>query len=107
MKHVSAAKPNPSENPGNQIAEVFLKAAEKVILNKEHEFRLALTCFLAEGHLLLEDIPGVGKTTFVKTLSRLLGIPFGRIQFTNDLLPSDIVGTAIYDAADKRFRFHK
>jgi MoxR-like ATPase len=91
---------------GQTLLELFLKAAGQVIFSKEHEFKLSLTCFLAQGHLLIEDIPGVGKTTFVKTLSRLLGLPFGRIQFTNDLLPSDIVGTAIYDAGEKQFRFH-
>jgi MoxR-like ATPase len=93
-------------SPGQELLEYFLKASGQIIFNKEHEFKLALTCFLAQGHLLIEDIPGVGKTTFVKTLSRLLGLPFGRIQFTNDLLPSDIIGTSIYDATEKKFRFH-
>jgi MoxR-like ATPase len=91
---------------GQTLVDSFLKASGSVIFNKEHEFKLSLTCFLAQGHFLIEDIPGVGKTTFVKTLSRLLGLPFGRIQFTNDLLPSDIVGTSIYDQAEKKFRFH-
>jgi MoxR-like ATPase len=91
---------------GQNLVDSFLKASGQVIFNKENEFKLSLACFLAQGHLLIEDIPGVGKTTFVKTLSRLLGLPFGRIQFTNDLLPSDIVGTSIYDAGEKKFRFH-
>src|ERR1700689_2486647 len=79
---------------GRAFSERFLKEAGQVILNKQNELRLALICFLAEGHLLIEDIPGVGKTTFVKTLNQLLGLKFGRIQFTNDLLPSDILGTS-------------
>jgi len=92
---------------GRQICDRFLAEASRVILNKKNELRLALICFLAEGHLLIEDIPGVGKTTFVKTVGQLLGLHFGRIQFTSDLLPSDILGTSIYDPEAKKFRFHK
>src|SRR5580698_1571306 len=90
---------------GRELLDAFLKASGKIIFNKEHEFKLSLTCFLAHGHLLIEDIPGVGKTTFVKTVGKLLGLQFGRIQFTNDLLPSDIVGTSIYDTQDRKFKF--
>ncbi len=78
-----------------------------VVLDKEHETRLALTCLFAEGHLLIEDAPGVGKTTLVQALSKLLGLEFARIQFTSDLLPADIVGNNIYDRDSKSFRFHK
>ena len=105
MSLVSEATPWNGE--GRQICEKFLGEAGKVILNKEREMRLALICFLAEGHLLIEDIPGVGKTTFVKTVGRILGLRFGRIQFTNDLLPSDILGTTIFDSESKKFHFHK
>jgi len=92
---------------GKDLLESFLKAAGQIIFNKDEEFKLSLTCFLAQGHLLIEDIPGVGKTTFVKTIGKLLGLQFGRIQFTNDLLPSDIVGTSIYDTQERKFKFHK
>ena len=92
---------------GKILLESFVKAAGQIIFNKELEFKLSLTCFLAHGHLLIEDIPGVGKTTFVKTLARLLGLQFGRIQFTNDLLPSDIIGTSIYDNQERQFKFHR
>ena len=92
---------------GIELSNAFIKSASEVIFNKEQEFKLSLTCFLAQGHLLIEDIPGVGKTTFVKTLARLLNLQFGRIQFTNDLLPSDIIGTSIYDTNENVFRFHK
>src|ERR1700683_3711697 len=92
---------------GKDLLESFLKAAGQIIFNKEDEFKLSLTCFLSQGHLIIEDIPGVGKTTFVKTVCSLLGLQFGRIQFTNDLLPSDIVGTSIYDTQERKFKFHK
>lgn len=79
----------------------------KVILGKEHQIRLALTCLLARGHLLIEDVPGVGKTTLAQVLSRVLGLSFQRIQFTSDLLPADIIGVSIYDQEAKQFKFHK
>ncbi len=106
---MAAARSSGQDNTevGKKLVEAFLKASGLIIFNKEQEFKLSLTCFLAQGHLLIEDIPGVGKTTFVKTVSRLLGLQFGRIQFTNDLLPSDILGTSIYDTQERKFKFHK
>jgi len=92
---------------GKEFCDKFLKTTGLVIFNKEKEFRLSLICFLAQGHLLIEDIPGVGKTTFVKTLGKVLGLHFGRIQFTNDLLPADIIGSSIYDMTARNFHFHK
>ena len=68
--------------------------------------RLALACILARGHLLIEDIPGVGKTTLAHVLARLLGLQFQRIQFTSDMLPADIIGVSIFDQRDASFRFH-
>jgi len=82
-----------------------LAQINRVILGKEHEVRLALSCLLARGHLLIEDLPGVGKTMLAHTLARVLGLEFRRIQFTSDLLPADIIGVSIYDADDKTFRF--
>jgi MoxR-like ATPase len=78
-----------------------------VVLGKENIIRLALAGFLARGHLLIEDQPGMGKTTLAHALARALGLEFQRIQFTSDLLPSDIIGVSIYDAAEGRFRFHR
>jgi MoxR-like ATPase len=82
-----------------------LAAAGRVILGKRREIRLALTCLLAGGHLLIEDYPGVGKTTLAHTLARLLGLQFSRIQFTSDLLPADITGVSIFDRDQAAFRF--
>lgn len=84
----------------------FRTTASKVILDKDHEIQLALCCILAKGHLLIEDIPGMGKTTLVLTLARLFNLQTSRIQFTNDLLPADILGSSIYDSDQKQFRFH-
>ena len=68
--------------------------------------RLVLCALLADGHVLIEDLPGVGKTTLVKTLARLLGLDVTRIQFTNDLLPADILGVSVYDNESRSFHFH-
>ena len=80
--------------------------AGKVILGKEHQIRLALACLLARGHLLIEDLPGVGKTTLAHVLARLLGLNFHRIQFTSDMLPADIIGVSVYDRDSATFKFH-
>ncbi|MEW5757251.1 MAG: MoxR family ATPase [Pseudomonadota bacterium] len=77
-----------------------------VILGKEPQIRLALACLLARGHLLIEDIPGVGKTTLAHVLAASLGLKYNRIQFTSDLLPADILGSAVYEKAAGEFRFH-
>ncbi|ANQ84259.1 AAA family ATPase [Azoarcus olearius] len=84
----------------------LLEAAGQIILGKEHELRLALACLVARGHLLIEDLPGVGKTTLAHVLARLIGLQFQRIQFTSDLLPADIVGVSIFDRESHGFRFH-
>lgn len=76
-------------------------------LGKRRELRLAIACLLAGGHLLIEDLPGVGKTTLAHLLARLLGLNFQRIQFTSDLLPADIVGVSIFDRDSGAFRFHQ
>lgn len=93
--------PRPSKHPLNAV----LAAANRVILGKDKEIRLALTCLLAGGHLLIEDLPGMGKTTLAHTLARLLGLQFSRIQFTSDLLPADITGISIYQRERDDFRF--
>ena len=78
----------------------------RVILGKEEAIRLSLTCLLARGHLLIEDLPGVGKTTLSHTLASVLGLDYQRIQFTSDLLPADILGISIYDRDSSTFSFH-
>ncbi|MGH8370614.1 MAG: AAA family ATPase, partial [Gammaproteobacteria bacterium] len=80
--------------------------ANQIILGKEPQIRLSLVCLLTGGHLLIEDIPGVGKTTLAQTLARLLGLSYQRIQFTSDLLPADIIGASIYEQQTAAFRFH-
>jgi MoxR-like ATPase len=85
--------------------------AEQVIVGKPQQIRFALTCLLARGHLLIEDLPGVGKTTLAHVLAKTLGLQFQRIQFTSDLLPADILGVSVYQRADAnsasgRFEFH-
>ncbi len=93
--------------PGDDaILRQILEDAGRLIVGKQQVIRLALTCVLAGGHLLIEDIPGVGKTTLAHVLSRLLGLDFQRIQFTADMLPADIIGVSIYDREDGRFHFH-
>jgi len=77
-----------------------------IILGKHQQIQLALTCLLANGHLLIEDLPGVGKTTLALTLAKTFGLDFKRIQFTSDLLPADVLGVSIYDTKNNQFDFH-
>ena len=84
----------------------IIEAAGKIILGKEAQIRMALACLLARGHLLIEDIPGVGKTTLAHVLARSLGLHFQRIQFTSDMLPADILGVSIYERDTGAFKFH-
>jgi len=79
----------------------------KVILGKDTQIRLSLACLLARGHLLIEDIPGVGKTTLAQSLAHSLGLSYQRVQFTSDLLPADVIGVSIFDRNDSSFHFHK
>jgi MoxR-like ATPase len=79
----------------------------RVILGKEHQLRLCIACLLARGHLLIEDIPGVGKTTLAHALAESLGLSYQRIQFTSDLLPADIIGVSVFDRDTSTFQFHK
>jgi len=90
-------------NPALQHA---LDQINHIILGKDKQVRLCLACLLARGHLLIEDVPGVGKTTLAHALARTLGLDFHRIQFTSDLLPADVLGAAIYDKNSGSFNFH-
>ena len=85
----------------------LLKSINGIILGKEQTVKLALSCLLAKGHLLIEDVPGVGKTTLAHTLANALGLQFQRIQFTSDMLPADILGVSIFERDNNQFSFHK
>jgi MoxR-like ATPase len=85
--------------------DAIITSISSVLIGKEQEVRIALTCLLARGHLLIEDLPGLGKTTLVNAMARVLGLDFNRIQFTSDLLPADIVGVSVYEKTDGAFRF--
>jgi MoxR-like ATPase len=78
-----------------------------VIFGKKQQIKLALTCLFSEGHLLIEDLPGMGKTTLSHALAAVLGLSYQRIQFTSDLLPADILGTNVFNANEHTFTFHK
>ncbi|HDP94302.1 MAG TPA: AAA family ATPase, partial [Candidatus Aminicenantes bacterium] len=89
----------------NAIAEL-MKRIGTVILGKDAEIRLVVTCLLARGHLLIEDLPGMGKTTLAHAIARSLGMRFSRIQFTSDMLPADIIGVSVFDREKNQFHFH-
>jgi MoxR-like ATPase len=84
-----------------------LTQLNRVILGKDSQIRLCLACLLARGHLLIEDIPGVGKTTLAHALAKTLGLSFQRVQFTSDLLPADVLGVSIFDRDTGKFRFQR
>ena len=83
-----------------------LEQVNTLVLGKPQEVRLAFVALLSDGHLLIEDLPGLGKTTLAHALAATLGLGFQRVQFTSDLLPSDIVGVSVFDAQVRRFEFH-
>ena len=85
---------------------VVLQQLAQIVVGKDEPLRLALACLLARGHLLIEDIPGVGKSTLAQALATTLGLRYARIQFTSDLLPADVLGVSIYDERAQAFRFH-
>ncbi|SCX93499.1 AAA family ATPase [Desulfoluna spongiiphila] len=85
----------------------IITAMSQVVFGKTHEVKLAITCLFAGGHLLIEDRPGIGKTTLAKALSRCLGLGFTRMQYTSDMLPGDLLGVSIFDQTSGSFVFHK
>ena len=92
---------------GKALADRVIGNVERVIVGKRREVELSLIALICRGHALIEDIPGVGKTTLAKTLARSLGCTFKRIQFTPDLLPADITGVSIYNQANGTFEFRE
>ena len=86
--------------------EAVTAALEGVVLGKTREVRLALCCLLCRGHLLIEDLPGLGKTTLAQSLARVTGLDMQRLQFTSDLLPADVLGVSVFDPREARFTFH-
>lgn len=104
-------------NPGSASAETAPKNLQalietavqevgQILLGKEAQIRLALCCLFARGHLLIEDLPGMGKTTLSHALATVLGLSWRRVQFTSDLLPADILGVSVFDKNDASFTFH-
>ena len=102
---MSANAPRPASDPLPRLRQA-LAQVNAVVLGKPHAVRLAFACLLAGGHLLLEDIPGVGKTTLAHALAQTWGLAFQRVQFTHDLTPGDIIGVGIYEREQGGFRFH-
>ncbi|MFK7732510.1 MAG: AAA family ATPase [Pseudomonadales bacterium] len=88
------------------VIDSAVKEVGRILLGKEPQIRLALCCLFARGHLLLEDLPGMGKTTLSHALASVLGLSWNRVQFTSDLMPADILGVSIFDAGQSSFTFH-
>src|ERR1700742_4203959 len=84
-----------------------IQTLETIILGKSVQVRLCLACLLARGHLLIEDVPGVGKTTLAHALAHILGLAWQRVQFTSDLLPADIIGVSVFDRTTQQFHFKR
>jgi MoxR-like ATPase len=106
---MSSPGASPAPRPPSAAAAIaaILAQLNRVILDKDAQIRLCLACLLARGHLLIEDIPGVGKTTLAHALAKSLGLSFQRVQFTSDLLPADVLGVSIYDRETGKFRFQQ
>ena len=94
-------------NPINAQIAPILQQINRIIVGKERQVKLAVACLISGGHLLIDDIPGVGKTTFSHALAKSCGLNYKRVQFTSDLLPSDILGVSVFDQPTSSFRFHK
>jgi len=104
-KPMSAITPLRDENLQKRL-HAAIAQVNKVLLGKARQVKLAFTCLIAGGHLLLEDVPGVGKTTLAHALAASFALDFQRVQFTSDLLPSDIIGVSMYERETGQFRFH-
>ena len=102
---MSVTSPSPSDTLSLRL-QAAMAQVNQVLLGKPAQVKRAFTCLIAGGHLLLEDIPGVGKTTLAHALAATFALDFQRVQFTSDLLPSDIIGVSVYDRETAQFRFH-
>lgn len=89
-----------------RITKNIIEGVGRVLLGKEQQVKLSLACLLSKGHLLIEDLPGMGKTTLAHALARVLGLDYHRVQCTSDMLPADIIGFSIYNQKDQSFTFH-
>ncbi|MEO9077954.1 MAG: MoxR family ATPase [Rhodanobacter sp.] len=98
--------PRPQDDALHQRLKAAMGQVNRVLLGKPRQVKLAFTCLIAGGHLLLEDVPGVGKTTLAHALAATFALEFQRVQFTSDLLPSDIIGVSVYERESGQFRFH-
>ena len=101
-----APKPGMLPEPLRKSLDAAQAQVNALVLGKAHEVRLSFVALLADGHLLIEDLPGLGKTTLAHALAATLGLDFQRVQFTSDLLPADIVGVSVFDPQARRFEFH-
>lgn len=91
----------------NKTIDDLTSAIGQILLGKDHQVKLALACLFSRGHLLIEDLPGMGKTTLAQCLAKVLGLSYERIQFTSDLLPADILGVSVFDQKTSEFTFHE
>lgn len=103
--HAASANIDTLKPPPIESVDRVIQQAGTILLGKQQQIQLAIACLLARGHLLIEDLPGMGKTLLSHTLARLLGLHFNRVQFTSDLLPADIIGVSIFDKNTNEFRF--
>ena len=105
MTDISLQKSSPESDRLDRLKDA-VSTVNRIILGKEQQVKLAFSCLLARGHLLIEDLPGVGKTTLAHALATVIGVRYQRIQFTSDLLPADILGVSIYRRDQEKFEFH-
>ncbi len=101
----TASTPRIDRQPSVDRLEDALEALGTVVLGKPHQLRLAMCCLLSRGHLLIEDLPGMGKTTLSHALGQVLGLDYQRLQFTSDLLPADVLGASVFDSTAASFKF--
>ena len=105
MTGIPVTEPLPDSNRHTRLRQA-IKTVNSILLGKEAQVQLAFSCLLSKGHLLIEDLPGVGKTTLAHALATIIGAQYQRIQFTSDLLPADILGVSIYRRDQEKFEFH-
>jgi len=105
MTDISFQQPVPASSSKERLQQA-VDSVNTIIMGKQQQVKLAFSCLLARGHLLIEDLPGVGKTTLAHALATVIGARYQRIQFTSDLLPADILGISIYRRDEEKFEFH-